>query len=139
MSVSAKELGWAGHFIGADHCLWRRHTQVGGAFRVSTVGLYYPPSSGRDPRNGDDPETFGWDDVSFFESMVFRTTPEPSVNETHGAGCGCHPVTDYGGCLTERYATAGEANAGHDALVARFQRRVEIHEAKRGKKQEAQQ
>lgn len=139
MTIPTKELGCAGHFVGAKDCLWRRHTQVGGAFRVSTIGLYYPASRGTDPRNGDDPESFKFDSVSYFESMVFRTATCPSVNETHGAGCGCHPVKDYGGCLTRRYATAGEANAGHDELVARFARRVEVHEAKRGKKQEAQQ
>jgi hypothetical protein len=35
------ELGCAGHFIGARSCAFRRHTQIGNLYRVSTVGNYY--------------------------------------------------------------------------------------------------
>ena len=37
----AIELGCPGHFIAARSCAWRRHTQIGTKYRVSSVGNYF--------------------------------------------------------------------------------------------------
>ena len=60
------ELGCPGHLIVADRCRWRRHTQIGTHYRVSTVGNYFPEKGG-------ERDTIGGDADSFFETMVFRT------------------------------------------------------------------
>jgi hypothetical protein len=107
--VSRTELGCPGHFIGASRCRYRRHTQVGGVYRVSTVGDYYAMEGKR--------ETIGAGVDAFFETYVFRTLDAPdSGNE----GCGCHAVAGWSEIDGERYATAGEAQAGHERYVAQY-------------------
>lgn len=111
MTTKRVELGCAGHFIGGDECRFRRHTQVG-SFRVSTVGDYRPREGQR--------MTLGADPLSFFETMVFRTlTAAADKNE----GCGCRAVIDWSEIDSERYATAGEAQAGHERMVTKYARR----------------
>ena len=103
------ELGCAGHFICAKDCHWRRHTQVG-YYRISTVGdLYYP--------NNEKRQTLGADLDSFFETYVFRTSLIPA---SESEGCGCLEVTDWSEIDGKRYATAGEAQAGHESFIARY-------------------
>lgn len=102
------ELGCAGHLIIAASCRFRRHTQIGDAYRVSTVGDYWY----RDKRN-----TIGAGDDSFFETMVF---PTAATLDPNNEGCGCHEVLDYSGLEQERYATAGEAQAGHEKYVEQY-------------------
>jgi hypothetical protein len=105
--VKPVELGCPGHLIVAQSCQWRRHTQVG-HYRVSTLGNYFL----RGQR-----ETLGAAPDSFFETMVFRTIDRPeSLNE----GCGCMVVETYDGLEQARYATAGEAQAGHERMVAKY-------------------
>jgi hypothetical protein len=110
------ELGCAGHLIVARWCLYRRHTQIGDSFRVSTVGDYRPPLDGErcGPR-----ETIGAGKDSFYETMVFRTDPEPA---SKSEGCGCRKVIDWCEIDTKRYATAGEAHEGHERLVRKYMR-----------------
>lgn len=103
------ELGCAGHFISARKCAFRRHTQIGN-FRVSTVGDYFP-------REGGKRETLGADPLSFFETYVFRTSPHPASNNE---GCGCRVVADWSKIDSERYVTAGEAQAGHERMVEKY-------------------
>ncbi len=107
------ELGCAGHFICADDCRFRRHTQVGN-YRVSTVGdLYY--KSERDKR-----QTVGAGAMQFFETMVFRTTGKlVSGND----GCGCMDVESVSELECVRYATAGEAQAGHERIVRKYSKK----------------
>ncbi len=106
------ELGCAGHLIVASNCRWKRHTQVGN-YRISSIGDYYP----RDAKKRD---TIGAGEDSFFETMVFRTTQVPA----HGSeGCGCLEVEDWGEIDGQRYATAGEAQAGHEAFIAKYKRK----------------
>lgn len=110
--VTVTELGCPGHLVVANRCAWRRHTQVGSSFRVSTVGNYFP---GR----GAERDTIGSGPNDFFETMVFRTQDAP---EPESDGCGCLVVTDYSGLDQARYATAGEAQAGHERYVTKYRR-----------------
>lgn len=109
------ELGCPGHCIVARSCHWRRHTQVGN-YRVSTVGNYYPGGA----RERD---TLGAGDDSFFETMVFRTINAPADGES-SEGCGCRAVKSYDEIDSQRYATAGAAQAGHEAFVAKYLKRA---------------
>jgi len=117
-SIQPIELGCAGHFCGSSYCRWRRHTQVG-IYRVSSIGDYYAGQvDGSSKRM-----TLGCDPDSFFETMVFRTTGNP-VSKSEG--CGCIEVENYSEIHSERYATPGEAQAGHERAVALFLRRARI-------------
>jgi hypothetical protein len=104
------ELGCPGHFICARDCRWRRHTQVGN-YRVSSVGdLYYRSEENKR-------QTVGAGDDSFFETMVFKLTDKPiDGNE----GCGCREVAEWCEIDGERYATAGDAQAGHERYVTKY-------------------
>jgi hypothetical protein len=102
------ELGCKGHLIVARHCQWSRHTQVGN-YRVSTIGDYYDPDGKR--------TTIGLGEDSFFETMVFKTSDE---QEDGNEGCGCRKVLDWGEIDGQRYATAGEAQAGHERYVEEY-------------------
>lgn len=102
------ECGCAGHFICADRCLYRRHTQVNG-FRVSTVGDLWIDGKR---------ETIGA--TGYFETMVFKTSDKPDHNND---GCGCRKVLDYISIDCARYDTAGEAQAGHEKLVRKYMRK----------------
>jgi hypothetical protein len=101
----AIELGCAGHHICADRCRFRRHTQVNG-YRISTVGDLYID---------DKRETIGGS--GYFETYIFKTTGEPCKGND---GCGCIQVADWCEIDGERYETAGEAQAGHEAYVAKY-------------------
>lgn len=109
------ELGCAGHLIVADRCRWSRHTQVG-IFRVSSIGDYYPDRDG-------ERETIGAGHDAFFETMIFKTTGKPADNNE---GCGCFEVDDYNEIDGERYATAGEAQAGHERYVEKYMNPVPV-------------
>lgn len=111
-SVSIKHLGCAGHLIVSSSCLWHRHTQVdgpGGSWRVSTIGNYYV---------GGKRKTIGAADDSWFETMVFVAAA--SGEEEGAEGCGCRPLQSLSEIYGERYATAGAAQEGHEAAVAKF-------------------
>lgn len=104
-----RELGCAGHLIGASSCHFRRHTQIGTKFRVSTVGDYYV---------GEKRTPMGFGD-QFFETMVFSTVAKSPDND----GCGCLEAKSWSEIDTRRYATAGEALAGHEELVRIYSKR----------------
>jgi hypothetical protein len=108
------ELGCPGHFIAASSCRWRRHTQVGN-YRVSSIGDYFPKGLGTER------ETIGAGDDAFFETMVFKTTKDL---ETGNEGCGCRAVSSWSEIDGTRYATAGEAQAGHEKFVAKYARKA---------------
>lgn len=111
MAIKPIELGCPGHFIAVAHCHWRRHTQVG-RYRVSSVGEYHPTG-------GEERHTIGAGEKSFFETLVFRTLAEPAKESE---GCGCRSVADWSEMDGQRYATAGEAQAGHERYVAKYTR-----------------
>lgn len=107
------ELGCAGHFICARDCNWRRHTQVGN-YRVSSVGdLFYRSEENKR-------QTVGSGDKDFFESMVFKLSPHLCKDND---GCGCREVSKWSELECIRYATAGEAQKGHEKLVAKYARK----------------
>lgn len=107
-SVERVELGCAGHFICAQDCRWRRHTQVGD-YRVSSVGdLYYK----HEPKKR---QTVGA--MGYFETLVFKLSKEQSEGNE---GCGCREVAEWSEIDGERYETAGEAQAGHERYVAKY-------------------
>jgi hypothetical protein len=92
-----KEHGFPGHFIGARKCCFRRHTSVNG-YRVSTVGCYHDDYK--------EPEEIGLGRL--YETMVFRLKPNGEP-DTWAA------ESDFAG-----YQTADEAEAGHEAMVAKW-------------------
>jgi hypothetical protein len=70
MKAKTTERGWAGHYICANYCKFRRNTLVEcGARRVvvSTVGSYFPPHS-------EGVEQIGLD--RYYETMVFEAKYE---------------------------------------------------------------
>jgi hypothetical protein len=117
------ELGCAGHLIVANSCRWKRHTQVGN-YRISTIGDYYGPDLDRidSDRNAKKRTTIGAGDDAFFETMVFETE---EAQDGGNEGCGCRAVKDWGGLDSDRYATAGEAQAGHERLIEKYSRLCE--------------
>lgn len=93
-----KWYGYAGHFIGGSSCAYHLCTRVG-AFLVSTVGDYRPPSMGGKR------ETLGASSDSFFETYVFRCD-----GETEG---GDPIIPEFSEIDGERYADSLSAERGH--------------------------
>ena len=117
------ELGCAGHFICAKDCHFRRHTQIGSKYRVSTVGdLYYDSEPNKR-------QTVGAGDNAFFETYVFKTTGKPCQGND---GCGCVQVTSWSEIDGRRWATSGEAQTGHEQFVAKYMKACAA--AKKGKR-----
>jgi hypothetical protein len=111
--VKPIELGCPGHFICAQDCRFRRHTQIGN-YRVSTVGdLFYRSEDGKR-------QTVGSGEKEFFETMVFKTTKKPAKGND---GCGCREVNDWGGLECNRYKTAAQAHEGHEAMIRKYARK----------------
>lgn len=107
MKVPIVHLGCIGHFILGDKCLYRRHTQVGDNYRVSTVGDLYV--------TGDKREVIGGLGKHYYETMVFETHP---YQVDSNIGCGCHEVKDIGNPIwTQRYQTIAEAHKGHEDMI----------------------
>ena len=113
--IKRTELGCAGHFICAKDCRYRRHTQIGDSYRVSTVGdLFYE----HEPEKR---RTLGATEDSFFETYVFETVSELAKESD---GCGCHEVKDWSEIDGSRWATAGEAQAGHEKFVRKYMKKA---------------
>ncbi len=106
--VRVTDLGCPGHFICAQDCRWRRHTQIGDRYRVSSVGDYMPQGKRR---------TIGAGPKDFFETMVFQTR---TGQDTGNEDCGCRTVEDWCEIDGARYATAGEAQLGHEGMVEKY-------------------
>jgi hypothetical protein len=70
--MSRKHIGTPGHFICADRCCFRLHTQVNGpnGYRVSTVGCYHPAWVDQREAKGR-PEPVGGHG-RLYETFVFR-------------------------------------------------------------------
>jgi len=103
------ELGCAGHLIVSNRCRWKRHTQVGN-FRISTIGDYYYDGKR---------QSLDYPANLYFETMVFKTLNE---QEEGNEGCGCMQVVSFSELDGERYATAGEAQQGHEKYINKYRR-----------------
>jgi len=113
-NIKITEIGCAGHFAASKHCQWKRHTQIGNSYRVSSVGIYTPP-------NENEMQTLGASKDSFFETMVFKTTSKQNPDND---GCGCHFVSSWTEIDGKRYSTAGKAQKGHKQFVKEYARRA---------------
>ena len=120
--VKVVELGCVGHCVVGHLCHWHRHSQIGDFYRVSSIGDYYP-----DGKNGKR-DTLGASDDSFFETMVFETF---SAQDHKNEGCGCRAVKSWSEIDCERYATHGEAQAGHERYVCKYLKMARPQRAKR--------
>lgn len=102
-----REFGYAAHFIGASNCLFHRTTQIGSVV-ISTVGDYRP----FDRDNPSSRKTIGLN--RYFETMVFHS------DSVCPCGCGLPEHNghefDFAG-----YQTAAEADAGHEAMCAKYE------------------
>ena len=123
-----KWFGAHGHFVCGHYCRWHLCTQVG-PWLVSSVGRLLLSEGVRellarsrgvelkgmgDAREADYLDKIGYEPLgggkATFETMVFRAGP-PCAEE--GCDCGQPTPSDWTEVAGERYATAGEATAGH--------------------------
>lgn len=110
MKAKITYIGCAGHYIAAQSCRFRLHTQVGDDYRISTVGeMYYP--------HRDEMQPIGSGPDDFFETYVFRTSAKPASGSN---GCGCHEVTDWCEIEGHRTATARDAAEMHQKMVEKY-------------------
>ncbi len=104
--MTIKEFGCKGHFVCADRCQWSRHTEVGGKYKISSMGELWIE---------DKLETIGGN--SLYETMVFEIKPE-TIAENCGSSDFLMPEID-----SDRYNTCQEANEGHDKMVQKWLRK----------------
>lgn len=107
MSPKIVELGCPGHFLLAEQCLFRRHTQIGEEYAVSTVGELLD-TAGKKTFISGDPRMY-------YESFVLSTS-----SHLNSDSCGCHPRKSSDPVEVSRYRTVQEAQFGHNALVKKY-------------------
>ena len=98
--------GYAGHFIGSQHCRFHLATWLPNGWLVSTVGDYYPQG---------ERTTLSIGPEDWYETMVF---PYVALEQPDG-GHGLMGASQE----TKRYPTAVEAEAGHMATCQRYAKR----------------
>lgn len=106
------ERDFKGHLIVADSCQWFRTTDVGGKWRVSSIGEYVAPCRLPDTHANGFTE-IGW--RRLYETMVF-----PLGADVCPCGCGAPLVSEWTEIETDGYMTRDEAAAGHEAMVAKY-------------------
>lgn len=114
MTVIREERGWAGHFVAAHRCEFRRNTLLTlGESRivVSTVGMYM--SRGRQV------EPIGVN--RYYETMAFPAVFEDGFWE---AGVGNEIAFNSQWAISEPFKD-GEANAMHEEVVRELSERLE--------------
>ncbi len=97
--MTRRYFGHAGHFIGASSCRFHIHTHVG-RFCVSSVGDYYPRDSVK-------PEPIGHE--RFYETFVFKLDADDGIE-------------DYTEVDANGYNDPEAANAGHEAMVQKYEK-----------------
>lgn len=105
------ERGWAGHFICADRCRFRRNTLIAHDAKsivVSTVGNFHDEVGMRE---------IGY--KRWYETMVFRATEENGYMDADvGQELGVDSESAINGSL--RASMDQEANDMHEAVVLEF-------------------
>ena len=91
--------GEPGHFIAVRRCCFHLTTRIGDIL-VSTVGCYHPRGAG-----DGEPEPIGH--RRLYETMVFRIGEDGEPDWSN---------IDFTG-----YMTAGEADAGHEAMLRKWE------------------
>lgn len=123
MKVKRTERGWAGHFICANRCRFRRNTLLEkGEVRivVSSVGLMEKwTGDPRQDRNVRGFETIGCE--RYYETMVFHAEPAPSRYFDADVSREVNFAAPW--CIAEIDAD-DKANAQHDAVVAEIEERM---------------
>ena len=123
MKVKRTERGWAGHFICANRCRFRRNTLLEkGEVRivVSSVGLMEKwTGDPRQDRNVRGFETIGCE--RYYETMAFHAEPAPSRYFDADVGREVNFASPWR--ITEIDAD-DKANAQHDAVVAEIEERM---------------
>lgn len=123
MKVKRTERGWAGHFICANRCRFRRNTLLEkGDVRivVSSVGLMEKwTGDPRQDRNVRGFETIGHE--RYYETMVFHAEPAPSRYFDADVSREVNFAAPW--CIVEIDAD-DKANAQHDAVVAEIEERM---------------
>ena len=116
------ERGWAGHFICADRCMFRRNTLIQGdndSVVVSTVG-------GMRASNGKGLETIGGGG-RYYETMAFGTKKEGAYIEADVSD-ERRFESEWAICAKKWESLPDDvdniANEQHDAVVAEFARAI---------------
>ena len=123
MKVKRTERGWAGHFICANRCRFRRNTLLEkGDVRivVSSVGLMEKWTG--DPRQ--DRNVSGFEPIGcnrYYETMVFHAEPAPSRYFDADVRREISFAAPW--CIAEIDAD-DKANAQHDAVVSEIEERM---------------
>lgn len=114
--VKTTERGWAGHFICADSCKFRRNTLIEyGNIKivVSTVGAYY--------YNGE-VQSIGHN--RYYETMAFHTDPQDVIYNDINVG---KQVSFESNWALDKYDTPtidNDANDMHEAVVKEISSRL---------------
>jgi hypothetical protein len=107
--VKRTERGWAGHFICASRCYFRRNTLLGAGevkIVISTVGMFFRDSEDSSPT------TIGHN--RHYETMAFHS--KPNDTEYHDADVGAQVCFDSQWSLEEPYQD-NEADKMHEDVV----------------------
>lgn len=134
--VKRTERGWAGHFIAAHNCYFRRNTLLeykDKKWIVSTVGDYHPPY-----HKNNCPDTIGYD--RWYETMVFEGEMKSNGYIDANVEKEIFPKNDCGiwgrtwDEVLEKYPTPDNAaNDMHERIVAEMIERIQEEEDKNEK------
>ncbi len=118
MTVKRTERGWAGHFICADRCMFRRNTLLEyGDIKVvvSTVGLM------KDPRDGGQ-----WSELGhkrYYETMAFHS--DPNDTRYHDANVSRGEIRFKSPWSIDCLDADDKANLMHEMVVGELTERLE--------------
>jgi len=98
------EQGHAGHFIGANSCLFKRSTYLSNGYLISSVGDYFPPHSNTIEEIGAG---------RLFETYVFTAKKTKSP-------CGCYRIKDYMEIDSLAANDARTAQKNHEKMIKKW-------------------
>lgn len=112
MNVKRTEKGWAGHFVAASSCLFRRHTMLefeNITIAVSTVGNYHPTFPGAKEIE----EIGAW---RYFETMAFHCEEATEKNPYRDPNIGRQISFNSEWAISEPWKEL-QANDMHETVV----------------------